>query len=131
MNGRPPDAPPQRIRWWIPVVTLILALPACVAIWWTSPGGKQWRNMREAERWLEWATPTLLEDQRFAKLEFLVSTSEQIWVRGEVENSDDVAVLGRLIEQLEPPCPVAVLEIRDSAGDAVTSGYLYKPGAGR
>jgi hypothetical protein len=87
--------------------------------------------MCEAERWLEWATPTLREDQRFATLEFLVSTSEQIWVRGEIENSDDVAVLGRLIEQLEPPCPVAVLEVRDSTGDAVTPGYLYKQGAGR
>jgi hypothetical protein len=86
--------------------------------------------MREAEKWLEWAAPTLREDGRFARVEFRVSTREEIVLLGEVETLADVALLGRLMERLEPPCPVRVLEVRDANGEEAVSEYLYRPGGG-
>lgn len=130
MTGSSAESRAQRFRWRVVVVTLLVALPVCLAIWWHSPGGKQWRRVREAERWLEWATPTLRENGRFAKVEFRVSTREEIVLLGEVENLSKVALLGRLMEQLEPPCPVRVVEIRDANGEAAPSDYLFRPERG-
>lgn len=119
--------PTRRFRWRVVIITLIIALPIGSAVWWNSPGGRQWRKMREAERWLNWATPALREDPRFAKVEFHVSTREEIVLLGYVERLSDVTALGRLMEQLEPPCPVRVLEVRDANGEEAVSEYLVKP----
>ncbi|GJQ28498.1 MAG: hypothetical protein HBSAPP03_03820 [Phycisphaerae bacterium] len=105
------------VRLKVVVLTLLVAIPACVAIWWHSPGGVQWRRMREAQAWLDWATPALREDPRLTELEYLVSTSEQIWVRGTVEAPSDLSYLAGLIENLGPPCPVRLLEVTGRDGE--------------
>jgi hypothetical protein len=109
------------------VLTLVICLPFAVAVWWNSPGGVQYRRMREAEDWLSRAVPVLGEDPRFAGIKYVVSTSESIWLHGEMASVADLPALGILIESLEPPCPVVVVEIRDSRGEMVSGGVLYRP----
>lgn len=116
--------PARRFRPWIGVVTLLVGVVACGALWWSSPAGRQWRNMRRAEAFLARVEPGLAADPRFSRLEFIVSTSEQILVRGHVADEGVLEALAERLRAENPPCPVNLIEAFVDDGSRVMSRPL-------